>query len=210
MIVEILNWDDKVVGEQELDDGIFANVPRPDIVHRVVCWQLAKRRAGTHSTKEIGDVQGSTRKIYSQKGSGRARHGAIRAPQFRKGGVVFGPLVRSHAFKMNKKVRVLALSLALSAKIDSGALTIIDSAMLTECKTACLLKRPLLGRIAHKSLTLIVDHNPCNELKKSSANARYVNMLPTCGLNVYDLLKHKNLIMTVAAVKEIHSRLGNA
>ncbi len=206
MIVEVLNWDDQVVGQQELSDKVFAVQERNDIMHRVIRWQLAKRRAGTHAVKERGEVQGSTRKIYSQKGSGRARHGSIRAPQFRKGGVVFGPVVRSHEFKLNKKIRILGLTSALSNKANGGFITVIDNAKLDGFKTANLLKKPLIGKFANQKV-LIIDHNPSNELKKSSANARYINMLPTCGLNVYDLLKHKNLIITIAAVKEIHNRL---
>lgn len=210
MIVEVLNWNDEVVSKHELNDDIFINKLRPDIIHKVVCWQLAKRRAGTHAIKERSDVQGSTRKIYKQKGSGRARHGAIRAAQFRKGGIIFGPVVRSHAFKVNKKVRTLALSMALSAKIEGQSLTILDHATLDGYKTSELLKKPLIARLSNSSKTLIVDYQPSLELKKASSNARYINMLPTCGLNVYDILRHKNIIITIAAIKEIHNRLENA
>src|SRR4051812_21941001 len=118
MKVKVITWDKEVVGEIMLNEAIFGCDERKDILHQVVNWQLARRRLGTHQTKGRSDVQGSTRKIYKQKGTGRARHGGIRAPQFRGGGIVFGPHVRDHGFKLNKKLRALALKIALSTKVQ--------------------------------------------------------------------------------------------
>src|SRR5512147_171143 len=142
MKLKVTDISNKAVGEVEIDDAVFADIfgrnVRKDILARAVNWQLAKRRSGNHKTKEIGDVSGTTKKPYKQKGTGRARQGSLRSPQFRGGAVIFGPVVRSHEFDLQKKVRRLGLKTALSAKQAEGKLVVIDSAKLGEAKTKAL------------------------------------------------------------------------
>ena len=138
MQVEVLNWDNQVVETKMLDDAIFSIATRKDIIQRVVQWQRAKAQAGTHSTKTRENVSGSTRKIYAQKGGGRARHGSIKAPIFVGGGITFGPLVRSHAFSLNKKVRVLGLKSVLSTKFRELSVIVMDNVDISEAKTSTI------------------------------------------------------------------------
>src|ERR671939_2119008 len=137
----VITFDNKTVGEIELDEAVFGVTPRKDILARMVNWQLAKRRAGTHKAKGISDVSGTTKKPYRQKGTGRARQGSLRSPQFRGGAVIFGPVVRSHEFGLQKKVRRLGLKTALSAKQAEGKLVVVDEANLDEAKTKALRAR---------------------------------------------------------------------
>jgi len=141
MKLTVRNIDNEEVGDIELADEIFGLRIRRDILARVVNWQLARRRAGTHKTKGIGETQGTTKKPYKQKGTGRARQGSLRSPQFRGGARIFGPVVRSHAFDLQKKVRRLGLKIALSAKQDEGKLVVIDAAHIGEAKTKALRAR---------------------------------------------------------------------
>ena len=197
MEVTVKNWELKECGSIKLDPEIFDAEERLDILHRVIVWQDAKARAGTHQVKGRSDVAGSTRKIYRQKGTGRARHGAIRGAQFRGGGIIFGPTMRSHVIKLQKKVRRLALRITLSLKIRQGKLTFLDSFDIESYKTIDL-KHKL--KPWQKQNILLIDEKFSDNLKSASANIHDVDLLPVCGLNVKDIwfsehvLIHKNVI----------------
>src|SRR5499427_990338 len=204
MQVEITTLDRTSAGSAELPDEIFATTPRPDIMARVVHWQLAKRRAGTHSTKGMNDVSGTTKKPYRQKGTGNARQGSLRAPQFRKGGVVHGPTPRSHEYSLNKKVRRLGLISALSQKQAEGRLVVLDAANGT-AKTGELAKK--LKALGWGSV-LIVDHVVDIGFLRASRNLPGIDVLPTIGANVYDILNHDMLAITAAGVEGLKQRLA--
>ncbi|WP_114913694.1 50S ribosomal protein L4 [Acidibrevibacterium fodinaquatile] len=203
MEIEIRTLDDTAVGKTELNDAVFGASPREDIMARVVHWQLAKRRAGTHAVKGMGEVSGTTRKPYKQKGTGRARQGSLRAPQFRTGGVVHGPVVRDHGYDLPKKVRRLGLISALSKKWAEGKLVVLESAGGVG-KT-----RDLVGKL--KTLgwrsALIVDHEVDGELLRASRNVPGVDVLPSLGANVYDILRHDVLAITAAGIASLTERL---
>ena len=204
MQIEVTTLDKTAAGNAELPDDLFAAKPRADIMARVVHWQLAKRRAGTHSTKGMDDVSGTTRKPYRQKGTGNARQGSLRAPQFRKGGVVHGPIPRSHEYSLNKKVRRLGLISALSQKQADGKLVVLDAANGTT-KTGDLAKKlKLLGWTS----VLIVDHAVDVGFLRASRNIAGIDVLPTIGANVYDILNHDLLAITTAGVEGLKQRLG--
>ena len=205
MKISIVTKDKKSKAEMEIDDAVFGLEPRQDILSRVVTWQLAKRQAGTHKTKEIGDVSGTTKKMYRQKGTGGARHGSRRGAQFRGGGIIFGPVVRDHGYDLQKKVRKLGLKMALSAKAQSGDLLIVDDLSLDKAKTKLALERfdYLKG-----STVLMIDDNQVNSnLSKAIANLVEFDALPQIGANVYDILRKDKLILSVAAVKSLEARL---
>jgi large subunit ribosomal protein L4 len=205
MKLNVLNWKNESSGEVSLNKEIFAKDERLDIIHRVVVWQLARKRAGTHAVKGRSDVKSSTRKIYSQKGTGRARHGAKSAPQFRGGGVVFGPQVRSHEYSLNKKVRKLGLKLALSMKVKDKALIILDDAKMSAPKTAEL-KNSL--SVLNVRSGLIIDQSVDANLKKSASNLPKIKTLEVEGLNVWDIVRHDKLLLTKEALKKIEERLA--
>jgi large subunit ribosomal protein L4 len=177
---------------------------RRDILARVVDWQLAKRRAGTHKTKGISEVSGTTRKPYKQKGTGRARQGSLRSPQFRGGAVIFGPVVRSHEFSLQKKVRRLGLKTALSAKQAEGKLIVIDSAQIDEAKTKAL--RARFEALGWESV-LIIDGAVNDGFARAARNLPKVDVLPTQGANVYDILRRDTLVLTRDAVQQLEARL---
>jgi large subunit ribosomal protein L4 len=204
MQIEITTLDQTSAGSAELPDEIFAAKPRADIMARVVHWQLAKRRAGTHSTKGLNDVQGTTRKPYRQKGTGNARQGSLRAPQFRGGGVVHGPIPHSHEYSLNKKVRRLGLISALSQKQAEGKLVVIDAAN-GAAKTGELARK--LKALGWRS-ALIVDHAVDAGFLRASRNIPGIDVLPTIGANVYDILNHDVLAITTAGVEGLKQRLG--
>jgi large subunit ribosomal protein L4 len=206
MQVEITTLDKASAGSTELPDEIFAARPRADIMARVVHWQLAKRRAGTHSTKGMNDVSGTTKKPYRQKGTGNARQGSLRAPQFRGGGVVHGPVPRSHAYSLNKKVRRLGLISALSQKQADGKLVVLDAANGT-AKTAELAKK--LKALGWSSV-LVVDGTVDQGFLRASRNIPGIDVLPTIGANVYDILNHDLLAITTAGVEALKQRLNGA
>ena len=206
MQIEITTLDRSSAGSAELPDEIFAATPRADIMARVVHWQLAKRRAGTHSTKGMNDVQGTTKKPYRQKGTGNARQGSLRAPQFRGGGIVHGPVPHSHAYSLNKKVRRLGLISALSQKQADGKLVVLDAAD-GATKTGELAKK--LKALGWSSV-LIVDGAVNAGFLRASRNIRGVDVLPTIGANVYDILRHDVLVITVAGVEALKQRLNGA
>jgi large subunit ribosomal protein L4 len=205
MKLTVRNLDNEEVGAIELADEIFGLPIRRDILARVVNWQLAKRRAGTHKTKGISEIRGTTKKPYKQKGTGRARQGSLRSPQFRGGARIFGPVVRSHAFDLQKKVRRLGLKIALSAKQDEGKLVVIDAAHIGEAKTKAL--RARLAALGWDSV-LIIDGSVVEEnFARAARNLPWVDVLPQQGTNVYDILRRDTLVLTREAVRHLEARL---
>ena len=206
MQIDIKTLDNAAAGTAELPDDIFAVKPRADIIARVVHWQLAKRRAGTHKTKGLSEVQGTTKKPYKQKGTGNARQGSLRAPQFRGGGRVHGPVVRSHEFDLPKKVRRLGLLSALSQKQLEGKLVVLDTlASAGGGKTKALAAQ--LKLFGWKS-ALIMDRDVDTGFLKASRNIIGVNVLPTVGANVYDILRHDVLAITTAGLEGLKARFS--
>ncbi len=205
MKTDVIKLDAGKAGSIDLNDAIFGLEPRADILHRVVRYQLAKRQAGTHSVKTRTDSTYSTKKIYRQKGTGGARHGARSAPIFRGGGVYKGPTSRSHAHDLTKKFRALGLKHALSAKAGAGELIVIDSAELENGKTkelAAAIKK--LGW----TKTLLIDGAAVNEgFARAARNIDGIDVLPSMGANVYDILKSNTLVLTKAAVEALEARL---
>jgi large subunit ribosomal protein L4 len=205
MKLTMRNLDNEEVGDIELSDEIFGLPVRRDILARVVNWQLAKRRAGTHKTKGISEIQGTTKKPYKQKGTGRARQGSLRSPQFRGGARIFGPVVRSHEFSLQKKVRRLGLKTALSAKQGEGKLVVIDAARVSEAKTKLL--RARLQALGWGSV-LIIDGPAVDEgFARAARNLPRVDVLPQQGANVYDILRRDTLVLTREAVQHLEARL---
>jgi large subunit ribosomal protein L4 len=205
MQIAITTLGNEAAGTAELPDEIFAQAPRKDIMARVVHWQLAKRRAGTHKTKGMSEVSGTTKKPYRQKGTGNARQGSLRAPQFRTGGVVHGPVVRSHEYDLPKKVRRLGLISALSQKQAEGKLIVLDAAG-GATKTSDLAKK--LKALGWRS-ALIVDAAVDEGFLRASRNIPGLDVLPTVGANVYDILNHDVLAITTAGVEGLKARLAN-
>ncbi len=203
--VKVRNLDAEETGTIDLAEEVFGLPARSDLLQRMVVYQLAKRQAGTHKSKTYGEVTGSTAKIYKQKGTGRARHGAKRAPQFRGGGKAFGPVVRSHAIDLNKKVRKLALKTALSVKQQEGKLIVLDEAKLTEAKTKVLAKK--LGTLGLTSVLFIDGRELDLNFSRAAQNIPLVDVLPEQGANVYDILRRDTLVLTRAAVAGLEARL---
>lgn len=205
MKLDVIKLDGSKAGEIDLDEALFGLEPRADILHRVVRWQRAKAQAGTHSVLTRGEVSYSTKKIYKQKGTGGARHGSRKAPIFRHGGVVKGPVVRSHAHDLPKKFRALGLKHALSAKAKAGELVVLDVAALAAPKTAELAKaKAALGW----KRTLIIDGVSIDEnFAKAARNLEGMDVLPGMGANVYDILKRDVLVITKAGVEALEARL---
>jgi large subunit ribosomal protein L4 len=204
MRATVRNLDNQEVGDIELAEEVFGLPVRRDILARVVNWQLAKRRAGTHKTKGISDISGTTKKPYKQKGTGRARQGSLRSPQFRGGAVIFGPVVRGHEFALQKKVRRLGLKTALSAKQAEGKLIVIDAARVDEAKTRALRSR--FDALGWDSV-LIIDGAPDGDFTRAARNLPKVDVLPERGANVYDILRRDTLVLTRDAVQQLEARL---
>jgi len=205
MKTDVLKLDAKKAGSIDLDDAVFGLEPRADILHRVVRYQLAKRQAGTHKVKTRSETAYSTKKIYRQKGTGGARHGSRNAPIFRKGGVYKGPTPRSHAHDLTKKFRKLGLRHALSAKATAGELIILEDASLTDAKTSDLAKK--LSGLGLKR-ALFIDGADVNEnFAIAARNIDGVDVLPSAGANVYDILRRDTLVITKAGVEALEARL---
>jgi large subunit ribosomal protein L4 len=205
MKIDVVTLDGKTSGSIDLDDAIYAVEPRKDILHRVVVWQLARRQQGTHKTKGRSEIRGSTKKIVKQKGSGGARHGNKKAPQFRGGGKAHGPVVRSHAFDLPKKIRRLGLRMALSSKVKAQELIILDAATLGEAKTSDL--KGKLDALNWNSV-LVIDGAAVDEnFALAAQNIPLVDVLPAQGLNVRDILRRDKLVLTRAAVEQLEARL---
>ena len=205
MQIEIKTLDGAAAGHAELPDELFGAQPRTDIIARVIQWQLAKRRAGTHKVKGMGEVSGTTKKPYKQKGTGNARQGSLRSPQFRTGGAVHGPVVRSHAFDLPKKVRRLGLISALSAKQAEGKLVVLDTVAGGSGKTKEM--RAKLKQLGWRS-ALIVDGVVDEAFLRATANIIGFNVLPTMGANVYDIIRHDVLVVTAAGLEGLRARLS--
>ena len=205
MKCDVITMDNKSAGTIELAEAVFNAPVRKDILARMVNWQLAKRRAGTHKTKGISDIAGSTAKPWRQKGTGRARAGSRYATQFRGGATVFGPVLRDHGFKLPKKVRRLALRSALSSKLVEGKLIVVDEAKLKDAKTSDLAGR--LDKLGWASVLVIDGPEVDGNFKRAASNLPGVDVLPQQGANVYDILRRDVLVLTKDAVKHLEERL---
>jgi large subunit ribosomal protein L4 len=204
MQADVTTLDAKKAGTVELPDDVFGLQPRLDILHRMVRYQLAKRRAGTAHVKDRSEINATTAKMYRQKGTGRARHGSKKAPIFRGGGKAFGPKPRSHAIDLPKKVRALALKHALSAKAKSDALVVIDKCEMKDAKT-----KELKSRFSKLGLTsaLIIDGAEVQDaFAKAARNLPRIDVLPVQGINVYDILNHDTLVLSKAALEALEAR----
>jgi large subunit ribosomal protein L4 len=200
-----MNLANESVGEIELDDAVFGMPVREDLIFRAVNWQLAKRRSGNHKAKSISEISGTTKKPYKQKGTGRARQGSLRSPQFRGGARIFGPVVRSHEHDLTKKVKKLALKTALSAKAAAGQLVVLDLAVAETHKTKAL--AGTFKAMGFDSL-LVIDGATLNEnFVRAARNIPLVDVLPSQGANVYDIIRRNTLVLTRDAVSDLEARL---
>jgi large subunit ribosomal protein L4 len=205
MKVDVKNLDNEKIGTVELARSIFGLPIRTDIIARMVNYQLAKRRAGTHKARGISDVSGTTKKPFRQKGTGRARQGSLRSPQMRGGACIFGPVVRSHAIDLPKKVRRLALKTALSCKAQEGKLLIVEDLRLKEAKTKALYTR--LTALGVESALFIDGNEVDKNFARAAANLFNIDALPQQGINVYDILRRDTLVLTKAALQHLEERL---
>jgi len=202
---KVLNLDNKSAGEVELNDKIFGLEPRPDLIQRVVVWQLAKRRGGNHKILTRAEVNRTKHRVGNQKGGGVARHGPRSAPLFVGGAKAMGPVVHSHEFDLPKKVKALGLRHALSSKAKAGSIVILDEAKTKSAKTGALAKQ--FGALGFQKV-LIVDGEFDKNFQLSARNLSHVGMLPAKGLNVYDIMRTDKLVLTTAALKMIEERLA--
>ncbi|PIW31905.1 MAG: 50S ribosomal protein L4 [Rhodobacterales bacterium CG15_BIG_FIL_POST_REV_8_21_14_020_59_13] len=207
MKVEVKTLAAKDAGAVDLDDAVFGiDEVRADLLQRVVKWQLARRQAGTHKAQERNEVSRTGKKFGRQKGGGGARHGDRRAPIFVGGGKAHGPRVRSHAHDLPKKVRALALKHALSSKAGTESLIIVDEAVMKDAKTKKV--RDAFAKL-NLSNALIIDGDTVDaNFAKAAGNIPHIDILPAQGLNVYDVLRHDQLVLTKAAVEKIHARFA--
>lgn len=202
---DIINLDAKTVGSIELADSVFGAPVREDILARVIQWQLDKRRAGTHKTKDLGEVSGSGKKPFKQKGTGRARQGDHRAPQMYHGGVAFGPVVRSHAYALNKKIRALGMRVALSLKAKNGKLFILDDMSADKPNTKAM--QAAFRKNGWHSALLIGGETLDNNFTLSARNIVNVDVLPVQGANVYDIIRRDVLVLSKEAAEKLEGRL---
>jgi len=205
MKVEVIDLDAGAAGDVDLADEVFAVEPRKDILHRVVRWQLAKRQAGTHKVKGRSETSYTRKKMYRQKGTGGARHGDRNAPIFRKGGTYKGPTPRSHAHDLQKKVRRLGLKMALSAKARAGELVVIESASLPEGRTKHLAEKA--SKLGWSRALVIDGPEPDANFARAARNLPGVQVLPSEGANVYDILRNETLVLTRAGAEALEARL---
>lgn len=203
--IDVTSFDGQAAGSIELADEIFGLEPRQDLIFRIIRWQLAKRRAGTHAVKNRADIARTGKKMYKQKGTGGARHGSARVPQFRGGGRAFGPQVRSHEHDLPKKVRQLALKHALSAKAKDGAILIWENASLAEPKTKLL--KAGFDKAGLSSALIIDGAAPQENFALAARNLPKIDVLPVEGINVYDILRRDKLVLTRSAVDALEARL---
>ena len=206
MKINVIDISSKASGTTNLSDAIFGLEPRKDILHRTVVYQLAKKRAGTHKVKNRAEITATTKKMYKQKGTGSARHGSKKVPQFRSGGRAFGPHPRDHSIKLTKKFRKLALKHALSSKLKDGNIVILSEAKLSKPKTSLLVKN--LQKLAVDSALFIDAKEFDKNFELATMNIPNIDILPVQGINVYDMLKRDKLFITKAALKEIEGRLN--
>ena len=207
MKLDVIKLDGGKAGSVDLDDAIFGIADiRGDILQRVVTWQLAKRRSGNHKIQVRNEVSRTGKKMYKQKGTGSARHGSRRAAQFVGGAKAHGPVVRSHAFDLPKKIRAMALRHALSSKAKAGSIIVLDNAVLTDPKTAAL--RANFDKIGLKNALVIAGPEVDANFKLAARNIPNVDVLPNAGLNVYDVLRRQTLVLTKDAVEAISARFA--
>lgn len=206
MKIAVKSLENKEVGSIDLDDGVFGVEVRQDLLHRMVHYQLNKRRAGTHKVKTISEVSGTGKKPYGQKGSGRARAGTLRRPQDVGGGRVHGPVVRSHATELPKQVRALALKTALSAKAKAGQLIVLDNATAKGAKTKAMVAT--LKALKIESALFVCGAELDTNFALSIRNIPHIDVLPSEGANVYDILRHDTLVLTKDAVDALTTRLN--
>ena len=204
MKLDVTTLDGGSAGSVELNEAIYGLEPRADILHRMVRYQLAKRRAGTHAVKNRSDVDRTSKKLYKQKGTGNARHGAASAPQFRGGGRAFGPVVRDHSHDLPKKVRALALKHALSAKAKASTLIVVDDLKVENHKTKAMVER--LGKLGWSSALIIGGPEVDENFGRAARSVPKIDVLPVQGINVYDILRRDTLVLTRAAVDALEER----
>jgi large subunit ribosomal protein L4 len=203
-VIDVQNIEGKQVSQVELTDDVFGIPVKPSVLHEVVTMQLSNRRSGTAAVKHRSDVRGSGKKLFRQKGTGRARRGDIKSPLLRGGGVVFGPDKRNYSYKVPKKVRKLALKMALSSKLSENELVVLDQFELEETKTKKFVD--VLKTLKLKNALIVTEtHN--DHLELSSRNVPDVKVLRSEGLNVYDILKYRMLVLLEPALKNIEGRL---
>lgn len=205
MKLPVISLDNARAGEIELSDAIFGLEPRGDILARIVDWQRAKTHRGTHKTKVVWEIRGSTRKPYKQKGTGQARAGQMRSAPYRGGQTTFGPVVRSHAYDLTKKVRKLALKHALSAKQRDGKLVVLDAATVAAPKTKALAEK--VAALGWRSALVIDGQAIDKNFQLAARNIRGLDVLPQQGANAYDMLRHEILVLTRSAVEALEERL---
>lgn len=205
MKTKVFTLENTAKGDVELADAVFGLEPRPDLIQRVVVWQLAKRRAGTHAMLTRAEVNRTHKKVYKQKGTGQARHGSRTVSQYVGGAKAMGPVPHSHAFDLPKKVRALGLRHALSVKAKNGSLVILSEAAVKEVKTNALAKQ--LKALGAES-ALVVDSSFEDNFALSARNLSKVSLVPVAGINVYDIMRKEKLVLTEAAVKLIEERLA--
>ena len=207
MKIQVQTLDAAAAGDLELNDAVFGVEPRADILHRVVTWQLEKRRGTARAARERADVARSGKKFGRQKGGGTARHGDRRAPVFIGGGKAHGPRVRDFNPSLNKKVRALGLKMALSSKVKDGTLIVVDTLELKDAKTKALIAQ--IAKLGFGNTALVIDGDEVNTgFALASSNIPKVNVLPAIGANVYDILKHETLVLTRAAVEKLEARFN--
>ena len=202
----VKSFDDKVLKEINLDKTIFGVEPKDTIIHRMIRYQLSKRRSGNHKTKGISEISGTTKKPFKQKGTGSARQGSKRSPQMRGGAVIFGPQVRSHSHKLPKKIRSLALKMALSSKLKEGKLKIMDDFKLSKPKTSIL--KDKLDKLKIDSALFIGGDKLEKNFSLALRNVPKMDFLPAIGINVYDIIRRDLLILSVDALTALNERFS--
>lgn len=205
MKVAVKNLENKEVGSIELDDAVFNVDAKASLIHRMVNYQLAKRRAGTHDTKEIDEVSGTGKKPFNQKGGGRARQGSLRSPQMRGGAVIFGPTPRSYAHDLPKKVRSLALRMALSDKVKNNKIIVLDDAKAKDHKTKPM--AAAFAKLGLKSALVVCGKEVDANFARATNNLPRIDVLPSQGANVYDIIRRDTLVLTKEAVEDLTARL---
>jgi large subunit ribosomal protein L4 len=204
MQLNVTTLDGKEAGSVQLSDAIFGLEPRADLIHRCIRWQLSRRQRGTHKVKNRAEINRTGKKMYRQKGTGSARHGSARANLFRGGGRAFGPVVRSHAIDLPKKVRALALRHALSAKAKDGGIIVLDTVTVDDGKTKALRER--FGKLGLDNALIIDGADVAESFRLAARNIPNIDVLPVQGINVYDILRRHKLVLTKAALDALEAR----
>ncbi len=206
MKIKVISIDNKEIEEISLNKDIFGVEPRPDLVSKLINLQMSRRRSGNHKVKERGEIRGSTAKIYKQKGTGNARHGSKKVVQFKGGGVVHGPRVRTHDIKLPVKVRKHAMKSILSSKYKEGAIIVLDNFIVSKIKTSDLSKK--LSKLGISSATMIDGKKLDNKFSLSIRNIKNINLLPSQGANAYDILRGNTLVFSKAGIQDLEKALS--